>query len=89
MRESRTYGSGRGACHEMHVPTATRAPMAGEDRQGRGLGLVFQFDILIEPWPRGRNETTRLSLPAWPLLSSLKVEHWLNKAQNYRASGYW
>ena len=23
MRESRTYGSGRGACHEMHVPTAT------------------------------------------------------------------
>ena len=26
MRESRTYGSGRGACHEMHVPTATRAP---------------------------------------------------------------
>ena len=26
MRESRTYGSGRGACHEMHVPTATVAP---------------------------------------------------------------
>ena len=26
MRESRTYGSGRGACHEMHVPTATEAP---------------------------------------------------------------
>ena len=26
MRESRTYGSGRGACHEMHVPTATCAP---------------------------------------------------------------
>ena len=25
MRESRTYGSGRGACHEMHVPTATHA----------------------------------------------------------------
>src|SRR5258705_13142731 len=25
MRESRTYGSGRGACHEMHVPTATEA----------------------------------------------------------------
>ena len=24
MRESRTYGFGRGACHEMHVPTATR-----------------------------------------------------------------
>ena len=27
MRESRTYGSGRGACHEMHVPTATPAPL--------------------------------------------------------------
>ena len=25
MRESRTYGSGRGACHETHVPTATCA----------------------------------------------------------------
>ena len=25
MRESRTYGSGRGACDEMHVPTATCA----------------------------------------------------------------
>jgi hypothetical protein len=23
MRESRTYGSGRGACNETHVPTAT------------------------------------------------------------------
>ena len=26
MRESRTYGSGRGACDETHVPTATRTP---------------------------------------------------------------
>ena len=25
MRESRTYGSGRGACDETHVPTATCA----------------------------------------------------------------
>ena len=25
MRESRTYGSGRGACNETHVPTATEA----------------------------------------------------------------
>ena len=24
MRESRTYGSGRGACHEMHVPCTLR-----------------------------------------------------------------
>jgi ABC transporter substrate binding protein len=31
MRESRTYGSGRGACHEMHVPTATAPRFAGAD----------------------------------------------------------
>ena len=35
MRESRTYGSGRGACHEMHVPTATNTaqvcPLSEED----------------------------------------------------------
>src|SRR6187402_3682760 len=30
MRESRTYGSGRGACHETHVPTAT--VVRGRDR---------------------------------------------------------
>src|SRR6185436_10079292 len=37
MRESRTYGSGRGACHEMHVPTATEARVhhAAERRGGR------------------------------------------------------
>ena len=28
MRESRTYGSGRGACDETHVPTATGATVA-------------------------------------------------------------
>jgi hypothetical protein len=27
MRESRTYGSGRGACDETHVPTATVRPV--------------------------------------------------------------
>jgi hypothetical protein len=27
MRESRTYGSGRGACDETHVPTATPVRM--------------------------------------------------------------
>ena len=40
MRESRTYGSGRGACHETHVPTATEAASssrcsAARRRRGR------------------------------------------------------
>ena len=35
MRESRTYGSGRGACHEMHVPTAT-APRVHHAARRRG-----------------------------------------------------
>jgi hypothetical protein len=30
MRESRTYGSGRGACHETHVPTATTTRVYGK-----------------------------------------------------------
>src|SRR4051812_10596874 len=36
MRESRTYGSGRGACHEMHVPTATWAPRVHHAARRRG-----------------------------------------------------
>jgi hypothetical protein len=42
MRESRTYGSGRGACNETHVPTATRsnqAPHVHHAARRRG-GLV-------------------------------------------------
>ena len=31
MRESRTYGSVRGACDETHVPTATAARLVMED----------------------------------------------------------
>src|SRR6476646_118979 len=34
MRESRTYGSGRGACDETHVPTATRLLALGVFRCG-------------------------------------------------------
>ena len=57
MRESRTYGSGRGACHEMHVPTATEArvhyaawrraaawPLAARAQQAepiRRIGVLF------------------------------------------------
>ena len=37
MRESRTYGSGRGACHEMHVPTATAESAA---RAATAAGLA-------------------------------------------------
>src|SRR6516164_3897785 len=39
MRESRTYGSGRGACDETHVPTATReykAPRVHHAARRRG-----------------------------------------------------
>jgi hypothetical protein len=36
MRESRTYGSGRGACDETHVPTATTPPVhCAARRRGR------------------------------------------------------
>ena len=39
MRESRRYGSGRGACDETHVPTATelqpRTPFAAVHASGR------------------------------------------------------
>src|SRR4029077_2442549 len=36
MRESRTYGSGRGACDETHVPTATKAEIHHATRQRGG-----------------------------------------------------
>src|SRR4029077_14415497 len=36
MRESRTYGSGRGACDETHVPTATDAPRVHHAARRRG-----------------------------------------------------
>ena len=36
MRESRTYGSGRGACDETHVPTATTARILHAARQCGG-----------------------------------------------------
>ena len=39
MRESRTYGSGRGARHEMHVPTATAARVHIASRR-RGGGVA-------------------------------------------------
>ena len=38
MRESRTYGSVRGACDETHVPTATTAPRVHHAARRRGGG---------------------------------------------------
>jgi hypothetical protein len=48
MRESRTYGSGRGACHETHVPTATRARV----HRAVLLGLIGPIS-LAGPTERG------------------------------------
>ena len=54
MRESRTYGSGRGACHEMHVPTATlHAPAfrpALEDENRRKLLRDLGFERTYRDW---------------------------------------
>src|SRR5438309_7370788 len=40
MRESRTYGSGRGACDETHVPTATCARQSWCDPAGESPAQV-------------------------------------------------
>src|SRR5262245_60462929 len=40
MRESRTYGSGRGACDETHVPTATASTLTTSP--GRTLGALLR-----------------------------------------------
>jgi hypothetical protein len=40
MRESRTYGSGRGACDETHVPTATCARQSWCDPAGASPAQV-------------------------------------------------
>ena len=58
MRESRTYGSGRGACHEMHVPTATgvdgplaasRCQSAGRSRTTSKQGAIHERDATRPP----------------------------------------
>jgi hypothetical protein len=40
MRESRTYGSGRGACDETRVPTATKAARVHHAAPRRGGGVA-------------------------------------------------
>ncbi len=53
MRESRTYGSGRGACHEMHVPTATCARQSWCDPAGGSPAQVRSSVRLVASvaWP--------------------------------------
>jgi hypothetical protein len=41
MRESRTYGSGRGACDETHVPTATASEVADLMAAPMAIATVF------------------------------------------------
>ena len=55
MRESRTYGSGRGACHEMHVPTATCARQSWCDPAGGSPAQVRSSVRLVASvaWPAG------------------------------------
>src|SRR5262245_66461760 len=56
MRESRTYGSGRGACDETHVPTATviqmrkGGPMATQDARSlyERLGGVYSIATVVD-----------------------------------------
>ena len=70
MRESRTYGSGRGACHEMHVPTATppRVHHAARRRGGgvaaRGAGAAAGDAIAGRSAAPGTAPTTRMTVRA-------------------------
>ena len=53
MRESRTYGSGRGACDETHVPTATCARQSWCDPAGESPAQVRSSVRLVASvaWP--------------------------------------
>jgi hypothetical protein len=56
MRESRTYGSGRGACDETHVPTATCARQSWCDPAGASPAQV-------------RGSVRLVASVAWPLVT--------------------
>src|SRR5215469_2172806 len=58
MRESRTYGSVRGACDETHVPTATEAPISG--MTGNGIGSLAR--MIAASCARTINSALRRSL---------------------------
>ena len=46
MRESRTYGSGRGACDETHVPTATPAHISSQGLAARPIVVRTQQPVM-------------------------------------------
>jgi hypothetical protein len=47
MRESRTYGSGRGACDETHVPTATAPTGVRPTLREERLAQLVTRDAMI------------------------------------------
>jgi transposase len=57
MRESRTYGSVRGACDETHVPTAT-----GVDGPLRHLSAKLLCDRISSEWEPSMGEVTTIGL---------------------------
>src|SRR5262245_14588712 len=76
MRESRTYGSGRGACDETHVPTATAAQLHHAARRGggrmaaRGAGAAGRDAVIA----------SKVDLEHFPLM----LIHNLHVARNWR-----
>src|SRR6201982_717886 len=78
MRESRTYGSVRGACDETHVPTATTARVhhAAPRRGGgvaapdaRAAGEAAYYRVLGNKWaPLNKAELTVLEFISFGLI---------------------
>src|SRR6266700_1621988 len=79
MRESRTYGSGRGACDETRVPTATETRVHRPARRRGGVatrgGRAAGGDAgdRIPEWTIGAGVRSRSDLfPPWPERSRLR-----------------
>ena len=56
MRESRTYGSVRGACDETHVPTATRRDVAYWHDPGEPITAAYVRGVKRSCQLRARND---------------------------------
>src|ERR1700756_2874653 len=76
MRESRTYGSVRGACDETHVPTATSGRMISGPSSPSSVLLKFLRDALATPMPR--------HLAA--LVEQLEAKDGIDRATRHRAA---